>query len=101
MKVTGQQPPKTAELTAGKVREQEAKQPAAQPQTVREQDSAANRTSLTTTRLREAIRTAPDVREERVAELRERIRAGKYETDAERLAKNLINASLREDIERP
>jgi negative regulator of flagellin synthesis FlgM len=102
MKITGQDPAKTAELTLGKAKAKET--PPAPAGAKREPKRAAQlpaTSSLTTTRAREAIRKEPDVRAEKVAEVKERIRSGKYRVDADKLAEKMINQSLREDIEKP
>jgi len=101
MKVTGQQPPKAPEITTGKAREKEPQAPARREPAAREPEAAANRTSLTLNKVRDAIRSEPDVRGERVEALKERIREGRYEIDPERLSKNLLRHSLREDLEKP
>jgi len=102
MKITGQDPAKTAELTLGKTKGKET--PPAPAGAKREPERPAQlpaTSSLTTTRAREAIRKEPDVRAEKVAEVKARIRNGKYQVDADKLAGNMINQSLREDIEKP
>ncbi len=99
MKVTGQKPHAPSDLSTGKSRE--ADQRAAK---VRESRTGAQRpqdshTSLTLSKLKEAIRNTPDVRGERVQALQEKIRSGDYKVNAERLATNLITESLREELE--
>lgn len=101
MKVTGQQPPRTPELSTGKNREADAR-----PERTRDgaKDGATpvgNRTSLTMQRIREVIHNTPDLRADRVEAVRERIRSGEYKVDAERLAQNLLSESLRDDVEKP
>jgi flagellar biosynthesis anti-sigma factor FlgM len=58
------------------------------------------RPSLTTAKVRDAIRQEPDVRADKVANVKRRIHEGTYSVDSERLAKNMINQSLREDLEK-
>lgn len=101
MKVTGQQPPRTTELNSGKAREAEARPERTRPDAKDGATPAGNRTSLTMSRIRDVIRTTPDVRAERVEAVRERIRSGEYKVDAERLATRLLTDSLREDVEKP
>jgi flagellar biosynthesis anti-sigma factor FlgM len=109
MKVTGQQPPRTADRTAdrttGKTREAEVKSEAkaerAQEAAKEGTQAAGNRTSLTMNRIREEIRRTPDIRADRVDAVRERIRTGEYKVDADRLAKAILNESLRDDLEKP
>jgi len=104
MKITGQDPAKTAELTLGKTKGKEGTPaPAAKKESPRPASPPPlpTATSLTTARAREAIRNEPDVRADKVAQAKERLRGGKYEVDADRLAGKMINHSLREDIEKP
>jgi flagellar biosynthesis anti-sigma factor FlgM len=104
MKITGQDPAKTAELTLAKPKGKEATPaPAAKKEAARKPAAPLlpSATSLTTARAREAVRSEPDVRADKVAEAKERLRSGKYEVDADRLAGKMIVQSLREDIEKP
>ena len=102
MKVTGQQPPRTPELSSGKAREAEAKQQQRAEQAAKEGTAAAgNRTSLTLSRIREAIRNTPDVRNDRVEAVRNKLRSGEYKVDAEKLAEKVLTESLREDVDKP
>jgi flagellar biosynthesis anti-sigma factor FlgM len=101
MKITGQDPAKTAELTLGKTKGKESPPaPVAKKEPPRPAQLPAS-SNLTTTRAREAIRQEPDVRADKVADVKERIRGGQYEVDADRLAGKMINHALREDIEKP
>ena len=101
MKVTGQHPPKSADITAGKSKEAERKGEDVRRQVKDAATPAGNRTSLTTTRLRDAVKATPDVREDRVAAAKARLLANQGRVDADKLAENMINAALREDLERP
>jgi len=107
MKITGQDPGKTTELSFGKTRSskeaapvqgtrkdgkaQSAKPPARLPST----------SQLTTTKAREAIRREPDVRADKVADVKTRLKNGQYQVDADELAGKMLDDALREDIERP
>ena len=101
MKVTGQQPPRTPELTSGKAREAEAKLKRAEQAAQEGPAAAGNRASLTMSRIREAIRNTPDVRSDRVEAVRQKLRSGDYQVDAEKLAEKVLTESLREDLEKP
>ena len=101
MKVTGQQPPRTPELTSGKAREAEAKLKRAEQAAQEGPAAEGNRTSLTMSRIREAIRNTPDVRSDRVEAVRQKLRSGNYQVDAEKLAEKVLTESLREDLEKP
>lgn len=99
MKVTGQQPPRTAELTTGKARDAEAKTERSGSAAKEGSTPVGNRMSLTLSRIREAIRSTPDVRADKVAAARARIRSGQYKVDADRLAQQMLTESLREDLD--
>ncbi|MEE8555949.1 MAG: flagellar biosynthesis anti-sigma factor FlgM [bacterium] len=104
MKVTGQDPAKTAELTLGKAKGKEGKDARPSPAAggeARKPAQLPTNASLTTTRVKEAIRNEPDVRAERVAELRERLKSGSYKIDADKLAGKMLDESIRDDLEKP
>lgn len=101
MKITGQNPPRTGELASTKTREAENKSGSAAGRKPEIAGGTQTRASLTMNKVKDAIRNEPDVRADKVAQLRERIRDGEYEVDTDRLAGNMINSSLREDLERP
>jgi len=101
MKVTGQQPPRTTELTTGKSREAEHKPDRVRDAAKEGATPVDNRPSLTMNRIREVIRNTPDVRADKVEAAREKLRTGEYKVDAERLAQTLLNESLRDDVEKP
>ncbi len=102
MKVTGKQTHNISELTAGKTQGKGGKAAQSRPRQAEETETAANRTSLNTmSRIRESIRNEPDVRTERVAELRAKVKRGEVKVDPDKLAEKMIAASLQEDLERP
>ena len=101
MKITGQNPPRTGELASTKAREAENKSGSTAGHKAEIAGGAQTRASLTMNKVKDAIRNEPDVRADKVAQLRERILNDEYEVDTDRLAGNMINSSLREDLERP
>jgi flagellar biosynthesis anti-sigma factor FlgM len=102
MKITGQQPHGISELNVGKGKDAGNKISRAQPRQAQEAANATNRTSLSTMdKIRETIRKEPDVRAERVAELKAKISSGKFKVDSDKLAANMLTAALEEDLERP
>lgn len=101
MKVTGSQNPTIQETTTGKTREKGQKPVQTERRESPATDGVANRTSLTMTRIKEAIRNEPEVRSERVAELKAKVAGGKYKVDPDSVAKNLLTESLRDDLEKP
>ncbi len=101
MKVTGQNPPRTGEVSQGKTREAEGRRSSVAGRSTQNPVRVPDRPSLTTTKVKDAIRNEPDVRADKVADVKRRIHEGSCAVDAERLAKNMINTSLREDLEKP
>ena len=100
MKITGQYPNKAAELNSGKTREME-KQAGKASGTEKNEAQGPVRTegARITTRLREAVEAVPDIRMDRVAELRAKLAKGEFRVDAERLADSMLRETLREDVE--
>jgi len=103
MKVTGQQPPKPGDITdvaSGKSKEAERK--GAQARALAKEGPApvGNRTSLTTNKVKEVIQSTPDIRADRVAEVRARLMAGTYQVDADKLADRMISEAIEEDLDR-
>ena len=83
----GVQPSRTTGTSDVKKEQQEASQPVAprDAEQVRFTDSAR-----LLQRLESDLKTSPDVDEARVAELKERIEAGRFDIDPHRIAKRLI-----------
>ncbi len=101
MKVTGKHQPNISELTLGKAREKGQKVAPSRSGSTKQAEQVANRASLTMNKIKETIRNEPDVRTERVAELKDRLKSGKYKVDPDQVANKLVTASLREDLEKP
>ena len=101
MKVTGTQHPTIQETTTGKAREKGQKPTETERRGSPATGEVANRLSLTMTRIKDAIRNEPEVRSERVAELKAKVAGGKYKVDPDSVAKNLLTESLRDDLEKP
>ena len=99
MKVTGQHPPKVAETTAGKGQKIQPQGGADRSQEARETEQSASQPSLTMHKIKARIRETADIREGKVAELRERIRSGNYTIDADSLASRMIEQTLEEDLD--
>ncbi len=101
MKITGQNPPRTGELTNTKPRETDGQTGSVAGHKAQAPAAGPTRASLTVTKVKDAIRNEPDVRADKVAQLREQLRKGDYTVNSDELAANMINSSLREDLERP
>lgn len=102
MKVTGKQPHGVSDLTTGKARDVGKNASRVRNRAAQELDNAPNRTSLSTMdKIKESLRNEPDVRAQRVADLKAKIDSGEFTVDSEKLAANMLTASLEEDLERP
>ena len=97
MKITGQQPPEFHGVKGG---------------TAKDSQKTADRSGLTSgpseppvktstfvmNKIKDRISTEPEVRADRVAELKDKIKNGEYQVDAQRLAKTMLEDALQEDI---
>jgi len=97
MKITGQQPPEFHGVKGG---------------TAKDSQKTADRSGLTSetseppvktstfvmNKIKGRISTEPEVRADRVAELKDKIKNGEYQVDAQRLAKMMLEDALQEDI---
>ncbi len=97
MKITGQQPPEFHGVKGG---------------TAKDSQKTADRSGLTSetseppvktstfvmNKIKGRISTEPEVRADRVAELKDKIKNGEYQVDAQRLAKTMLEDALQEDI---
>ena len=102
MKITGKQPHGVSDLTAGKAKDAGKKVSRPQSRPTQAANDAPNRASPSTMdKIKEAIRNEPDVRTQRVAELKARISSGEFKVDSDKLAANMLTAALEEDLERP
>ncbi|MDH4120845.1 MAG: flagellar biosynthesis anti-sigma factor FlgM [Deltaproteobacteria bacterium] len=100
MKVQGNDPAKVTDLSVNhaKGRDQVPAKGTAIGQ-YREDGVLVNRQSLTIHKVREAIKAEPEVRADKVAQLKDQVRKGNYQVDSAKLAERMLTASLREDIE--
>lgn len=102
MKVTGKQPPNISELSTGKAKGKDGNAAPTRSGQPRDVENEANRISLNTmNKIRETIGAEPDVRAERVAEVKAKLKRGELKVDPDKLAGKMLTASLKEDLERP
>ena len=97
MKITGQQPPEFHGVKGG---------------TSKDSQKTADRSGLTSgtseppvktstfvmNKIKGRISTEPEVRADRVAELKDKIKNSEYQVDAQSLAKTMLEDALQEDI---
>jgi negative regulator of flagellin synthesis FlgM len=101
MKVTSQQAHGISDLTAQKAKDKGGKVARPEAEPAQDPQGIANSASQTLKKIRDTIRSEPDVRAERVAELKAKVKSGAYKADSDKVAGKMLNASLSEDLERP
>ena len=95
MKITGQQPPITKETQAGQVQSKETLVSSKKLDSVDAQKSVKT-SSFATEKLKNRVNQEPEVRAEKVAELKAKIAKGEYKVDAHKLAEKMISESLKD-----
>lgn len=100
MKITGQKPLDPKEIGSGKPREIEQRAKHQGKASAEQKLPPDSRTSLTSSRVKEAIRNTPDIRTDRVEAVKSKIQSGAYKVNVERLASNMLTESLRDDIDK-
>ena len=97
MKITGQQPPEFHGVKggAGKDNQKTADRSSTLPGSG---EPPVKTSTFVMNKIKSRINAEPEVRAERVAELKGRIKSGEYTVDSERLAKKLIEDAFQEDI---
>ena len=97
MKITGQQPPEFHGLKGGagkdnqKAADRSDKLPASGEPHVKNSTFVMNK-------IKSRINAEPEVRADRVADLKAKIKSGEYKVDSERLAKKMLEDAFQEDI---
>ena len=97
MKITGQQPPEFHGVkgNAGKDNQKAAERAG----TLTGSGEPPVKTStFVMNKIKSLINSEPEVRTDRVAELKDRIKSGEYKVDSEKLAKKMLEDSFQEDI---
>ncbi|MBF0286393.1 MAG: flagellar biosynthesis anti-sigma factor FlgM [SAR324 cluster bacterium] len=99
MKITGQNPAVAKELTTGQTKGKETSldKQAGKADNLAGQGSVKT-SAFTLDKIKERIAAEPDVRADRVAELKAQIKDGQYKVDAQEIAQKMLTESLREDI---
>jgi len=102
MKITGQKPPGLHELATGKAQEKGNRTHVGRtPAESHDSMAVTNHASQTASKIKQTLRAEPDIRPDRVEEVKEKIRTGKYRVEPERLAESMLTAALKEDLEKP
>ena len=97
MKITGQQPPEFHGVKGGTGKDNQ--KAAERAGTLTGSGEPPVKTStFVMNKIKSLINTEPEVRADRVAELKAKIKSGEYKVDSETLAKKMIEDALQEDI---
>ena len=97
MKITGQQPPEFHGVKggAGKDNQKAADRSGTLPGSG---EPPVKTSTFVMNKIKSLINAEPEVRSDKVAELKDRIKSGEYKVDSERLAKKMREDALQEDM---
>jgi flagellar biosynthesis anti-sigma factor FlgM len=97
MKITGQQPPEFHGVKGGTGKDNQ--KAAEREGTLTGSGEPPVKTStFVMNKIKSLINSEPEVRTDRVAELKDRIKSGEFKVDSEKLAKNMLEDAFQEDI---
>ena len=97
MKITGQQPPEFHGVKggSGKDNQKAADRSGALPGTG---EPPVKTSTFVMEKIKNLINAEPEVRSDKVAELKDKIKSGEYKVDSEKLAKKMLEDAFQEDI---
>ena len=97
MKITGQQPPDFHGVKggAGKDNQKASDRSGTLPVSA---EPPVKTSTFVMNKIKSQINAEPEVRADKVAELKDKIKSGEYKVDSERLAKKMLEDALQEDI---
>ena len=96
MKITGQQPPEFHGVKGVTAKENQ-KATGRSGSTSETVETPDKNSAFVMNKIKNRISTEPEVRADRVAELKAKIKAGEFKLDSQRLAKAMLDDALRED----
>ena len=97
MKITSQQPPEFHGVKGGTGKDNQ--KAAEREGTLTGSGEPPVKTStFVMNKIKSLINSEPEVRTDRVAELKDRIKSGEFKVDSEKLAKNMLEDAFQEDI---
>jgi flagellar biosynthesis anti-sigma factor FlgM len=95
MKVIGQQPAVLQDIKGGQRKEADQAHLKDGPPLA---DDSVKTASFVMDKLKLRISAEPEIRSDKVTELKAQIKSGEYQVDSQKLASNMLLESLREDI---
>ncbi len=96
MKITGQQPPEFHGVKGGNAKENQKNTGLPEVNSGNVEHSDKNSTFVMN-KIKNRISTEPEVRTDRVDELKAQIKNGEYKVDSDSLAKAMLNEALNDD----
>ena len=96
MKITGQQPPEFHGVKGGNAKENQKNTGLPEVSSGNVEQSDKNSTFVMN-KIKNRISTEPEVRKERVDELKAQIKNGEFKVDSDSLAKAMLNEALNDD----
>ena len=97
MKITGQQPPEFHGVKGGTGKENQKAAERAGTLTGSGEPHVKTSTFVMN-KIKSLINSEPEVRTDRVTELKDKIKSGEYKVDSDKLAKKMIEDAFQEDI---
>ena len=97
MKITGQQPPEFHGVKGGTGKDNQKAAERAGKLTGSGEPPVKTSTFVMN-KIKSLINSEPEVRTDKVAELKDRIKSGEYKVDSENLAKKMLEDAFQEDI---
>jgi flagellar biosynthesis anti-sigma factor FlgM len=96
MKITGQQPPEFQGVKGGTAKENQ-KTTGRYGDTQGTAENQDKNSTFVMNEIKDRISMEPEVRADRVAELKAKIKSGEFQVDSEQLAKAMLEDALHED----
>ena len=97
MKITGQQPPEFYGVKGGTGKDNQ-KTSDRSGSTSGTAEPPVKTSTFVMNKIKDRISAEPEVRADRVAELKDKIKSGEYQVDSQRLAKTMLEDALKEGM---
>jgi len=97
MKINGQQPPEFQAVKGGNTKENQ-KNSDLSGSISGSPEPSIKTSNFVMNKIKSQISNEPEIREDRVAELKAEIKSGEYKVDSQSLAKTMLEDALKEDM---
>lgn len=98
MKISGQQPSAAKELTTGQTKSKDDTQGSKSTHVSSTASGSVKTSEFAMDKIKNKVSAEPEVRADRVAEMKAKIAKGEYQIDFQKLAGKMLTDSLREDV---